>query len=211
MEVPKLYRTLGLREGASIEEIKSAYRSLVKQYHPDISKDPSTGEMFKRVVAAYKTLTVMERKKTIINSEVRSTSAPRRRPPKEVDIHGLGKLLLEGFTPEMRAFAARRLGHSGKRSAYAYLRKALYDSSEQVLCAVVEAVGRLKIVQSSGELASLFSRGGRTLRIEILEAVQHIGCHPAFDHILAMGCSAAEPAVRRRAGGIVAQFERDIG
>ena len=29
------YEVLGLKEGASIEEIKKAYRELVKKYHPD--------------------------------------------------------------------------------------------------------------------------------------------------------------------------------
>ena len=29
------YEVLGLREGASIEEVKKAYRELVKKYHPD--------------------------------------------------------------------------------------------------------------------------------------------------------------------------------
>lgn len=29
------YEVLGLKEGASIEEVKRAYRELVKKYHPD--------------------------------------------------------------------------------------------------------------------------------------------------------------------------------
>ena len=33
------YEVLGLKEGASIEEVKKAYRELVKKYHPDRYRD----------------------------------------------------------------------------------------------------------------------------------------------------------------------------
>lgn len=33
------YDVLGLKKGASQEEIKKAYRTLAKKYHPDISKE----------------------------------------------------------------------------------------------------------------------------------------------------------------------------
>lgn len=32
----RCYATLGLRKGASVEDVKSAYRKLAKQYHPDL-------------------------------------------------------------------------------------------------------------------------------------------------------------------------------
>lgn len=35
IEVKKAYQTLGLNEDCSIDEIKSKYKSLIKQYHPD--------------------------------------------------------------------------------------------------------------------------------------------------------------------------------
>jgi curved DNA-binding protein CbpA len=34
------YRTLGLKPGASLEEVKLAYRKLVKIWHPDAQADP---------------------------------------------------------------------------------------------------------------------------------------------------------------------------
>lgn len=211
MEGPKSYRTLGLPEGASLEEIKSAYRSLAKRYHPDITKDPSTGEHFNRVVAAYKSLIVIERKRRIMEGRVRTSAAAPRKPAKEPDIHSLGKLVVEGFTPEMRVFAARRLGRSGKRSAYSYLRKGFYDSAEQVVCAAVEAVGRLQIVQSAGELASLFARGSRRVQLEVLNAVERIGCRPSFDHIITMGLNAHDRTVRARAQQLTIECERSTG
>lgn len=47
------YSILGLKKGASEEEVKSAYRKLAKQYHPDINKDPGADSKFKEVAEAY--------------------------------------------------------------------------------------------------------------------------------------------------------------
>ena len=48
------YRVLGVSETASAKEIKSAYRKLSRQYHPDANPgDASAEERFKEVSAAY--------------------------------------------------------------------------------------------------------------------------------------------------------------
>lgn len=48
------YKILGIESTAAQEEIKAAYRKLVRQYHPD--KNPGKGEYFKLVQEAYETL-----------------------------------------------------------------------------------------------------------------------------------------------------------
>ncbi len=50
------YKILGISKDASIEEIKKAYRNLVKIYHPDLSRTKETEEMLKTINEAYKTL-----------------------------------------------------------------------------------------------------------------------------------------------------------
>ena len=35
------YQELGLKEGASLEDVKGAYHRLVKGCHPDLFRDPS--------------------------------------------------------------------------------------------------------------------------------------------------------------------------
>jgi len=50
------YDVLGLKKGASKDEIKSSYRKLAKQYHPDINKAPDAEAKFKEIQEAYEVL-----------------------------------------------------------------------------------------------------------------------------------------------------------
>lgn len=50
------YEVLGLNKNASKDEIKSAYRKLAKQYHPDLNKEPGAEKKFKEVQEAYEIL-----------------------------------------------------------------------------------------------------------------------------------------------------------
>jgi molecular chaperone DnaJ len=59
-----LYDTLGLKKGASEEEIKKAYRKLAAKYHPDRNPgDATSEEKFKEVQNAYDTLSDPEKRK----------------------------------------------------------------------------------------------------------------------------------------------------
>ena len=50
------YKILGIPPEASDEEIKEAYRRLVKLYHPDVNKEPEIVKRFLEVQKAYKSL-----------------------------------------------------------------------------------------------------------------------------------------------------------
>lgn len=50
------YEILGLKKGASEDEIKKAYRKMSKKYHPDLNKEGGSEEKFKEVNTAYQTL-----------------------------------------------------------------------------------------------------------------------------------------------------------
>ena len=53
--VSNFYKVLGVQRSASPKEIKKAYLTLCKQYHPD-NKTDGNEELFKQVNEAYKTL-----------------------------------------------------------------------------------------------------------------------------------------------------------
>ncbi|AAT27971.1 molecular chaperone DnaJ [[Mycoplasma] mobile] len=50
------YEILGLTKSASKDEIKKAYRTLAKTYHPDVNKETNAEEKFKEITEAYEIL-----------------------------------------------------------------------------------------------------------------------------------------------------------
>jgi molecular chaperone DnaJ len=54
------YDVLGVARTASDTEIKSAFRRLARELHPDVSEDPNADERFKEVVEAYEVLSKSE-------------------------------------------------------------------------------------------------------------------------------------------------------
>jgi DnaJ-class molecular chaperone len=65
------YKELGVARGASAAEIKSAYRKLAKQLHPDSNpNDKAAEERFKRVTAAFDILGDAEKKAKFDRGEI---------------------------------------------------------------------------------------------------------------------------------------------
>jgi len=161
---------LGLGPEAGADEIRTAYRRLAMRYHPDSSRDPATARQFTRVVRAYKVLS------TRVPSPPPSPGAPRERYRRVLeageDIFALGQILASDADPGARAAAASRLGLSGRTAAYVFLRRALYDPSEEVCLAAVRAAATLGSRQAEGEVAALYSRAAPALRRGILEVAR---------------------------------------
>lgn len=65
------YKELGVARSASAGEIKSAFRKLAKQLHPDQNRDnPAAAERFKRVTAAFDILGDEEKRKRFDRGEI---------------------------------------------------------------------------------------------------------------------------------------------
>ncbi len=57
MDIADYYRQLGLRSGASLPQVKAAYRQLARQYHPDVNPgDEAAKNQFITITEAYKFL-----------------------------------------------------------------------------------------------------------------------------------------------------------
>jgi len=63
MEKRDYYKVLGVDKGASQDEIKKAYRKLVKKYHPDVNKGDGAEEKFKEVQESYEILSDESKRK----------------------------------------------------------------------------------------------------------------------------------------------------
>lgn len=50
------YEVLGIQRGASADEVKSAFRKMARQYHPDVNKEADAEERFKEINEAYAVL-----------------------------------------------------------------------------------------------------------------------------------------------------------
>ena len=72
------YTTLGVSRSASAAEIKSAYRKLAKQLHPDANKDnPGAAERFSQVTQAYDLLSDKDKRAQFDRGEIDGDGNPK--------------------------------------------------------------------------------------------------------------------------------------
>jgi molecular chaperone DnaJ len=93
------YDTLGVKKGASQDEIKKAYRKLARQHHPDANPgDKAAEERFKEVQTAYDVLSDEKKRKEYdrfgsTNGRGPAGSGPAGYGPVNVDFGDLGDIL----------------------------------------------------------------------------------------------------------------------
>ncbi len=63
MEKRDYYEVLGVSKDADEKQIKSAFRKLAKQYHPDVNKEPGAAEKFKEAQEAYAVLSDADKRR----------------------------------------------------------------------------------------------------------------------------------------------------
>jgi len=56
MELYRCYRVLGLNPGASVSEVRLAFKRLALEYHPDRNRSPEAELVFKTITEAYATI-----------------------------------------------------------------------------------------------------------------------------------------------------------
>lgn len=203
------FRILGIPESAPESEIKRAYRRMVMELHPDTGQRPDS-LAFTKVVEAYRSISNFKSARRILDfpprSEasafrksqgVRKTRTDRNRGQNE-SLYSIGNTLLNGKTPYLRSFAALRLGNSGQKSSYVYLRKALRDKDPQVVISSVHAIGKLKLEHAAPDLALLFRRGNTAIKNSILETIGIIENYSSFREIIISGMQDTSSVIRRK-------------
>lgn len=89
-----LYKVLGIQPEADDKEVRSAYRSLVKKYHPDAGRG-SSGEKFRAVQHAYDVLGDAERRAEYDRDRERPLKVTIVRtghaPASHIDLRHLGR------------------------------------------------------------------------------------------------------------------------
>src|SRR6478735_6623150 len=83
MDLGDCYRVLGLRSGASFAEIKTSYRRLAQQYHPDINPDDKKAkDKFIALTEAYRLLLTVVPPEETVEQPSSQSFTPRREEPK---------------------------------------------------------------------------------------------------------------------------------
>jgi hypothetical protein len=143
------YAVLGVPPGLNSDEIRSRYRHLVKEMHPDVAAGRA-GELGE-IIEAYRLIdTFLARRKPTVRPRQRAAK-PSHRPEKTKEqfssdrtgrkeragssaraFFALGNIAIHGGDRTARCTALRRLVDSGKRSAAVFVRQCLFDVDPMV-------------------------------------------------------------------------------
>jgi curved DNA-binding protein len=109
VEYKDYYETLGVKKDASAEDIKKAYRKLVRKYHPDVSKHKDADAKTKEINEAYGVLGDAE-KRTAYDELGRGYQPGQefRPPPDWGTQHGFAGANADDFFADLFAHVGRR-------------------------------------------------------------------------------------------------------
>lgn len=183
------FAVLGLGEESDWNAVRTAYSARMKELHPDTGGGGDSGEIT-TLVEAFRVI-----------SRVDGSRA--------ANVFTLGEQALHGETPRERAFACSRLASLGRRTASAYLRRALFDSDERVAVAAATGIGTLQALGAADSLAAAFGSAGPGLRAAIMNAAIQIGPRPPLRPLLIEALRNPAPQWRKDALRLYMELSHD--
>lgn len=98
-----LYQVLGVTRTATAQEIKSGYRRMARQWHPDVCREPDARQQFIRIQAAYEALSDENKRARYDAGLLMAAAMPQARSSVS--------LAADGFRPPLRCGHVLAEGH----------------------------------------------------------------------------------------------------
>ena len=111
------YEVLGVPRGATPDELKSAFRRLARQYHPDVNNSPDAEERFKEINEAYAVLSDDERRAAYDRFGHAGVRGPNGMPDFNVDFSDFADILGDLFGFGGFGRSSRRSRNAPRRGA----------------------------------------------------------------------------------------------
>mgnify|MGYP006431345039 CR=1 FL=1 len=164
-------------------QVRAAYSALLKRLHPDTGGD-GDAQVLSKVVDAYRFLS---------DGFVQSGHAGRSK------LFALGELALHADACRERAFACSRLASLGRKSAGAYLQRALFDGDVTVEIAAAKGLGRIRSLAAAESLSAAYDGATEDLREAIISAACEIGPYQCFRELVVKALEDGNPRWRSKA------------
>ena len=144
------YELLGIDRTATDAEIKSAFRALARELHPDVSDDPNAEERFKELVEAYEVLSNAERRQ-LYDRFGHAGLRSRGFTPSDFDFGTLGDLFSAFFGDDLFGAGARARGSARGADVAAEVEIELLEAARGVRRQVpIEVAGTCLVCKGSG-------------------------------------------------------------
>lgn len=139
------------------------------------------------------------RREQLKAAKERAKEIERKKKSPSHRVFTAGSILNGNGTDRQKLQAINTLISLKRKSAYPFLKKALYEGSEKVQLASIEAIGKLKIIQAGPELASLMCSGSVKIRMTVLNSINEVCRRNLYSDIINIARKDKDISIRQKA------------